>query len=538
MRATEFVSVPEVEPPQKLAQYGPLSAQNDPLTIGYPSRLRAWLRAAVSFPAVLTLVLLAQVFAMARLRVGDPDLWWHLRNAEHLLRYHHIAGPDTYSFTVPGVYWMNHEWLSDLPFYFAWRAFGLSGVMSLTLGLLFLIFLGTLYLAWKETGHFKASVVACYFLVFLATISFGPRTILIGYLFIVLLLILLQRFRQQGRAPLWILPPLFCLWVNFHGTWSFGLVLFGIIVATGFVQGAWGSVYSVRWSPRQLRQLLLTFALSVAALFVNPYGWRLVVYPLGPAFGEKLNIFHIQEWISVDFHDSRGKFVLVLIVVLLLGAILRRFRWTLAELSLLLFALYAGLTYSRFLFLLSVLAAPPLAKVLDFVPAYRRDEDTPRTNAAVLALIAAGMAFYWPANARLEQVVADAFPAKAMAFMEFRPPATPMLSLYAWGGYLGWRNHDLKVFIDGRVNIFERAGVLRDYLDLLVLKQPKELLDKYHIQSVLFPPDEPLTYALQHDPEWRVVYSDSVSVLLERATAGAPRNTAILQMESAAPLAQ
>jgi hypothetical protein len=92
-----------------------------------------------------------------------------------------------------------------------------------------------------------------------------------------------------------------------------------------------------------------------------------------------------------------------------------------------------------------------------------------------------------------------------------------MLNLYMWGGYLTWQSRDAKIFIDGRADIFEYQGVLRDYLDLLDLKRPKELLDKYHIQSVLFPPDEPLTYVLQHDPEWRTVYSDSVCVLLERA---------------------
>jgi hypothetical protein len=517
MRAIEDAESCVLKPrTQATSPSNPNSGTDVPVPTGSDSRTCTWLQAAVSFPAVLTLVLLALVFVIARTRAGDPDIWWHLRNAEYLVQQHHLPSKDTYSFTVPGHFWVSHEWLAELPFYFAWRAFGLSGVMSLTLALLFLIFLGTLYLCWKETGHFKASVVACYFLVFLATVSFGPRTILFGYLFIVTLLIILQRFRLHGHAPLWVLPPLFCLWINFHGTWSLGLVLFGIVVAAGLVEGTWGGIYSVRWTPKQLRQLVLTGLLSMAALFVNPYGWRLVMYPLDLAFRQKLNSAYIAEWVSVDFHQLRGKIVLAFLALLLLGALLRRARLALAELGLLLFAVYSGLTYSRFLFLLSIVAAPSVARILEFVPVYRREDDTPRVNAVVILLIVAGMAFYWPTSAQSEQAVAQAFPVKAVPLLHNKP-AEPMLNLYMWGGYLTWQSRDAKIFIDGRADIFEYQGVLRDYLDLLDLKRPKELLDKYHIQSVLFPPDEPLTYVLQHDPEWRTVYSDSVCVLLERA---------------------
>ena len=94
-----------------------------------------------------------------------------------------------------------------------------------------------------------------------------------------------------------------------------------------------------------------------------------------------------------------------------------------------------------------------------------------------------------------------------------------MLNFYLWGGYLGWNDRNVKVFVDSRVDIFEYAGVLQDYLDLLSLKQPKPLLDKYRIQYVLFPHAEPLTYVLEHDPEWKEIYRDEISVLFERTGA-------------------
>src|SRR4029077_676422 len=142
------------------------------------------------------------------------------------------------------------------------------------------------------------------------------------------------------------------------GSWLLGLIVFGIVSAAGLVEGSWERVESERWTPAHLRKLIYTGLASLAALFVNPFGYRLVLYPFDLGFRQKLNIAHVAEWVSVDFHTPRGKVVLALLVILLASALLRNRRWNLTELGLLLFGLYCGLTYIRFLFLLAILAAP------------------------------------------------------------------------------------------------------------------------------------------------------------------------------------
>lgn len=474
---------------------------------------------AVSFPVVLTLILGAVIFTLSRKGIADPDIWWHLHNADYLVQHRALPRTDLYSFSVPGHAWINHEWLAELPYYFAWRALGLSGVYAIMFSVLILIFLGVLYLCYVETGHFKASIVAVSLLIFLGSVSFGPRTILFGYAYLVTLLIVLQRFRQWGKAPLWSIPPLFCLWANTHGSWLIGLLIFSIVVAAGLFRGEWGSVHAEPWTGSQRKRLFATWAASVGALFANPFGARLVFYPFDLAFRQKLNIEHVAEWVSVNFHDLRGKVVLLVLVVLLISTLVRPRRWAIAELALVLFALYSGLTYVRFLFLLAIVVAPVLAKSFDFVPVYRRDMDTPFVNASVIILIMVGIVHFWPREAQLQQWVGEQYPAGAVAYFENHPPAGRMLNFYLWGGYLNWRNSSLKVFLDSRVDIFEYSGVLTDYLDLLSVKNPTVVLNKYKIDSVLFPAGEPLTYVLQHDPDWSVVYSDDLSVLLERSGA-------------------
>ena len=492
----------------------------DPLDFG--SGPHSWLGAGTSFLAVLTMLLIGMQFMFVGWTLDDPDIWWHLRNAAYLLNTHHFPIRDMYSFTVAGHWWVNHEWLSEIPYYLAYRVMGFAGLKLVTSLILSALFLSLLYLCYQESRNFKASAAACYFCTLLATVSYGPRTILFGYLYLAILLIILQRFRSRGEAPLWIIPPLFCLWINTHGSWSLGMIIFVLIAASGLIGGSWGEIDSVRWTPKQLRKLSLVAIASVAALFINPFGWRLVYYPVDLAFNQRLNITHVAEWVTVDFHTMRGKLVLILIVGLLLAQLVRNRRWNLGELLVFLFALYSGVTYVRFLILLAIVAAPIIAKSLDFFPRYRPLEDTPKLNSVVIVLIVSALIYWRPTQARIAPSLEHSFPTGVMPYLKANSPDGHLLNFYFWGGYLGWNEPNIKVFVDSRVDIFEYEGVLNDYLSILMLRNPDSVIEKYQIKYVLFPPTEAYTYFLEHDPRWKVLYKDDVCVLLERQSNSSP----------------
>lgn len=469
---------------------------------------------------MLVTMLAGIVFAFARNGLVDPDIWWHLRNAEYLLTYHRFVRVDMYSFTVIGHPWVNPEWLAEVPYYLAWRVFGLVGIKAVQLLVIEAIFFGLIYLCWRESRNIKSALVGCFFAVLLATVNFGPRTILFGYCCLVLLLIVLERFRSQGKAPLWLLPPLFCLWANLHGSWLIGLVVFGIIIAGGLVDGRWGRVESVRWSPPQLRRLLLAFAGSVGALFVNPYGYKLIEWSVVYPARLKIAVEHTQEYQSVNFHNFRGKIVLILIVALILSALVSRYKWQLTELGLVLFGLYSGLTYERFLFLVAVVTAPVFAKLLaDLVPGYRREIDKPALNAVLMIATLIFIVRGFPSTAQLRQSVDAVYPAEVLPFLRAHPPAGPVLNEYGWGGYLGWNDRNIKDFADPRADIFVDTGVFTDYIDLLGLKSVQPILDKYGIRYVLFPRNEGLSSFLRESPKWKVVFDGKVCAMFERVGA-------------------
>ena len=81
---------------------------------------------------------------------------------------------------------------------------------------------------------------------------------------------------------------------------------------------------------------------------------------------------------------------------------------------------------------------------------------------------------------------------------------------------MAWKEPEIKTFVDSRSDIYERSGVLGDYLDAIRMKDSLKIFDKYRIQSVLFPPKEALSYLLEHNSNWKVVYNDNVTEIFER----------------------
>ena len=486
--------------------------------------LRAALARVFSFPALLAVALAATVYHLANRGIADPDIWWHLRNAQYLLESHHFIRADMYSFTVLGQPWMNHEWLAEIPYYLAWKAWGLQGIFLLMIFLIEATLLGTFWLASMVSGNVKAAFLASWVAVLLPTVSFGPRTLLFGWIFLVLLLALLWRYKEEGKDHLWWIPLLFLVWVNCHGSWLIGMIVLAAYIAGGLFSFSEGMVSATRWSPLQLRKLLRVAGLSLAALFVNPYGYRLVFYPFDLAFRQKLNISNVEEWASTDFHSVRGKVLIAVLLIMLLATLWREQRWRLEWLGLFCLGLYMSVTYMRFLFLAAILFTPLLAQRLDFLPPYRRDQDKPWLNAFLIAAALFSMGTRFPGSQTLADDIARHYPAQAIAPLQSLVRQQPgrVLNDYLWGGYLIWNCRDVPVFIDSRVDVFEHHGIVREYMNFANLHDPLERLDQQRIRYIFLGSQVPVTYLLKRTPTWKVLYNDDVAILFERVQPAAP----------------
>jgi hypothetical protein len=90
-----------------------------------------------------------------------------------------------------------------------------------------------------------------------------------------------------------------------------------------------------------------------------------------------------------------------------------------------------------------------------------------------------------------------------------------MYDTYGFGGYLILaRGSQHRVFMDGRSELYERGGVLADYLEVAFVKPGAiATLQKYGFQSCLLHHDEALATVLAALPEWHKIYEDETSIL-------------------------
>jgi hypothetical protein len=453
------------------------------------------------------------------LRWVESDTLWHVTVGNLILKTHIWPTHDIYSFTAHGSPWIAYEWLGEVIMSLAWRAGNLHGLAVLVMALISIIILGLFYLAYLGSRNTKSAFAACAVLLPLSAISWTLRPQLLGYVFLIITLIVLKRFRQGHTKTIWMLPLIFLLWTNTHGTFVLGFGVLGIYWLCGLKEIHVGDLYGQRWTPSERRQLELVALLSLTASIITPYGTQLAAYPLEMAGSQPMIIQIVQEWQPLALSESYGKLFLVLLLAFWVFVTARRFRIRLEDAALLLIATAETLMHARFMVLFVPVFAPLLAELIaPWFPPYDETKDHPFLNFALVGLTFAGIAIFFPSNSRLKQELANEMPAGALQYAAAHPDLGPTFNYFFWGGYL-IQNHAPgdKVFIDGRLDIYEYSGVLADYMSIMSLNPDVEsLLSKYHVRSCLIPPENPLATLLASSPGWKQVYRDGISTIFVR----------------------
>jgi hypothetical protein len=477
------------------------------------------LKRVFSFPAMLGALLVTGVFWAKHDFNVDTDFWWHLKVGEDILASRHWPTTDAYSFTAPGQPWLAAEWLGDALFAWVERIGGLRGLDVLLVVMSAAIILALYAFCTLRSGNSKASFAATAILAVLSLPVFNFRPQMLGFLFLVLTLIALERLRQGRPRSLWFLPLLFVVWVNTHGSWMIGLFTIFVYWASGLKEFQLGGMEMRAWTVTQREQLSLIFLLCLAVLPITPYGNRLAFFPFQFINSLPVNMASINEWQPMPFNLIGAKLFLALILGFFVAQLVYKPKWRLEDLTLFFFGTTMACLHVRFLLVFVPFFAPLFAITLArWIPGYERDKDQYLMNAVLMTLMLAGMIYFFPPQAEIEQSIATMYPSGAVNFMHAHPIPTPIFNSYGFGGYLEWSSGGReKVFIDGRGELYEAGGVFTDYMHITLLKPGAlSVLRGYHVQACLFDRGAPLAVLLAALPEWNTIYADNLSVLLVR----------------------
>ena len=433
--------------------------------------------------------------------IKDPDLWFHLSDARILLTSHHFIRVEPYSFTVAGMRWVNFEWLSELPYWLAyswrgWQGIHLFAVAVFCANLIFIYFRSF----WKSR-HYGAAAWASILVIPLLGINFGARTIEFAYLALSAELAIIEAAERGNTKLLWFLPPLFCVWINLHGSWIIGLGLLGLYLLCGLFSFRVGAFEQSAFSRADRNRLLQVFAANLVALMVNPYGWRLIWFPIHYMTSAGGQIALTDEWQPLNLGTLLGKVAVLVIVLLIAANFVRGRKWKVYEIGFILLAWCEAFLHERFTFLAAVIVTPWLASdIARSFMGVTKEKTIPVINALIVSAIVVSFVYLTPSEAKLEKEIREAKPFSIIAAIQ---PSWRTYNDHSLGGLMDF--YSKPTFVDSRDDIFVDRGVFQDYVSIAALQHPFELLARYRIDHALVQADSPIAFTLARDPGWRLM---------------------------------
>jgi hypothetical protein len=463
------------------------------------------------FVPVLSLLGAAAWFQPA---VAGSDLFWHLASGREIWRRGSPLLVDPFSFTFGGRKWMNHEWLWDVLVYgLYWLnpelvAWGQLSVATLAFGLAFLV-------ALRSTGSPAAAGIAV-----VAAAAASHWFIDLRPHVVTLLLVGIVLVKRERRYAPWLWPILVVFWANLHGGFVYGLGAIGLLALVGTVREsvAAGSVRvpALPW---------IGVALALAAMLANPFGYRILEYPL--AYLDAASPYRrLIEWrpppFSLDPRGFAGRFVWLSALALPGALRLARRDPYLVLLAAITFLMAA--TSRRFIPLFALVSTPLAAATLGWVsaksasfwPALVRPASL-RIGAAVAVLLCGWL---WKDVRLLPRLLdrwtqADLYPHAAVAFLNALGPPERVLNHYNWGGFLMLHAPGAKVFIDGRANTLYDETIFLDY-QLFLAGDSRAIprLARYRADAAILPPGAFAKLLLSLRDPWHRIYDDGEAVVL------------------------
>jgi hypothetical protein len=452
--------------------------------------------------------------------VADNDLWGHVLFGRHILDARSLPAANGYSYTAPDHPWINHEILAECLFAFLYEHLGSLGLLffKITCGLLTVLVMkktaadrGAEPFAWALAVALAASVMSWGFLI---------RPQLLTLLATALLWDRLHA-HAAGRAgrTVALLPVLFLLWVNTHG----GVLAGFAILAAYCLLAAPGLAARER-----IRAGLVLLGCG-AALFVNPYGLRLVSFLLHDVTLSR----SISEWGPIPLLDgSHGRFKLA-VAACLLGMWLHRASpfWESAVVAL---AAAAALRHQRHAPLFAILAAPLLARTFSNLLAMLRERLPRPRERALSALLVAGLlavaawqtlqvaSLYRSLHGQIF-VSPLVFPVDAVRFISRNDLRGNLLVPFDWGEYALWHLYPrCRVSVDGRYTTAYPLAVL-EQSDRFQAGAAGWRSSLSEATIALVERRQPVVQAMFAEPGWQYVYSDATALVFVRKEVDASR---------------
>lgn len=455
-----------------------------------------------SLGSIVFLLVAAWASFLALLPLDDNSFFTHLATGRLILERGSVPSSDPYSYTAGGTPWTVQSWLPSLTYAGVERVWGATGLRLVVL----VVFLIAAWLLWALTREAKAIIPRLLLItagMVVASGTWSERPYMVGVIGMALVWLTLDR-----RVPAWLLIPYGWIWANSHGSFPLGL---GLCVAV--IAGTWIDRRSISLSNvRSELRVLVCLVGGVIAGVLSPLGSRALTFPLG-ALARSDTFALIQEWQAPAFTSASDRAFLALLVVAI-AAVASTGTWR-HVMPLVLFAATALIAQRNITMTLPVLlvvasSAAPLIGSLRSSTRPAIGKPAAVTTVGLLLLVC-----LW--GLRSMPVDLAGYPSRPLAFLTHSEVNGEVLAQDFTGNLIEVLDGaNAAVFIDDRVDMFPEA-VLQSYLKLHRAGVGwSAVLDEYRIGTILWERSHPMAEVLASDPAWRVAFSDTRWLMVQR----------------------
>jgi len=473
---------------------------------------------------VLWTAFLGLLLLISWTKISDYDFWWHLNLGRQIAAEGPFSLRDIFSYTFAGQQQFSGEWLADWLLYVTYELGGYPLVNIFKFALL----AGTFY-ALRRTGEqvladeprtlaLPAIIVSLTLILFAIRFRLFVRPFLFSYLFFAVYGWILVSY-QRHRKPklLWILPVLGVLWVNTSKGFFLGLILIAVWCGAGLLRRRFD------------RSLWLILVCVACAMLINPEHIGAYSWVINTAGLDTLSLSGEQQPLSTAMLWGQGwaytwGFQILLILSIYYVLFLKGWKnWAVvALLAIFAFQAFHMVRMIDFFSLVSIFAIVPaiaqLAKKLHVQNTLQKP--SAQQLLAVLLLIVAPVSI-WASKSYAfgHGPVESHIPQGAMDFLEKQHISGRVFNSYPFGGYIAWRNPQMPVYIDGRVNQLYTPAFHKQYFKLIHTPTDwNEAEQEWGFEIAIIEYDRMdggrhFPRHLAENPDWALVYWDTHSAV-------------------------
>lgn len=451
---------------------------------------------------------------------------------------------------MPGYRWINHSWLYDPILYLLSKYTGFFGIAIAGAIVSFSIFLIST-LPYKLKLWQKALLGYFYFQLTSGVFWQGLRSQMVSELMLSILLLFLIKVKQAAQFDGQIVSMrrivgkglglysilFFCtflLWANLHGSFVFGLVIIGAFAFSELFQKSENlkKAFDFRVSKRFFVYVELFVVGGIASL-INPWGYEVYLEAIRHSSSPLLK--YILEWDPVQISSSFFLIFLIYSIIFVSIFAIRRRISDLPFLLTLLISGYLALNARRYMALFAVVNLPYLAYALH---SFKFDLSRFKATSYILfvvivvayeivlfrALPSYHLYKLWNYSVDDYCALGSGCSQTMVDYLIKNPPQGKGFNFYDIGGFLIGEGVPVKLFIDGRMHLWEGPDHYQIFLEYEKIYYERDInrFKKYNFDWMLIQRSSSLFEATQKNNtlgKWEVVIQsgDIVYMVRDRA---------------------